>query len=54
MKKVCERHQSLFKEEKEKKQQYVHEQYKNLPEDRKKRLVEYWKIYYKMRKSVLL
>ena len=53
MKKVCERHQSLFKEEKEKKQQYGHEQYKNLPEDDTK-LVEYWKIYYKMRKSVLL
>ena len=52
-KNACERYQSLSKEEKEKKQQHGHEQYKNLPEDRKQKFVEYRKIY-KMRKNALL
>ena len=34
-----ERYQSLSKEEKETKQQYGHERYKNLPEDEKQKLV---------------
>ena len=34
-----ERYQSLSKEGKEKKQQYGHEKYKNLPEDEKQKLV---------------
>ena len=32
----------------------IYEQYKNLSEDQKLKLVEYRKIYYKMRKNVLL
>ena len=38
-KKARERYQSLSKEEKQKKQQYGCGQYKNLPEDEKKKLV---------------
>ena len=38
-KKVCERYQSLSKEEKEKKQQYDCEKYKNLLEDEKQKLI---------------
>ena len=45
---------SLSIEEKEKKQQYGHEQCKNLPENEKQNLVEYRKKYYKMRKNALL
>ena len=48
------KHISLFKEEKEKKQQYGSERYKNLPEDEKQRLVGYRKKYYKMRKNTPL
>ena len=36
-------YQNLSKEAKEKKWQYVYEQYKNLSEDEKQRLVEYRK-----------
>ena len=39
---------SFSKEEKEKKRQYGHERYKNLPQDEKQKLVEYRKKYYKM------
>ena len=37
------KYQSLSKKEKEIKQQYVCERYKNLPEDEKQKLVEYRK-----------
>ena len=53
-KKVCERYQSLSKEEKGKKQQYDCEKYKNLLEDEKQKLIEYRKKYYQMRKNGLL
>ena len=50
-KKACERDQSLSKEEKEKKKwQYGHEWYKNLPENKKQKLVEHRKKYYKMKR----
>ena len=53
--KARERYQSLSKGEKEKKnQQYGCEQYKNLPEDEKQKLVEYRKEYYKMIKNAIL
>ena len=39
-KKARERCQSLYKKEKEKKRQYSHERYKNLPEDEKQKLFE--------------
>ena len=39
-KKACQRHQSLSKEGKDKKEQYGLEQYKNLPKDEKQKLVE--------------
>ena len=39
---------------KQKKTQHGPEQYKNLPEDEKRKLVEYSKKYYKMRESVSL
>ena len=39
---------------KKKKQQYGREQYKNLPEDEKQKLVEYRKKCYRMRKNALL
>ena len=45
---------SLSKEEKEKKQQYRHESYKNISEYEKQKLVEYRKKYYRMRKNALL
>ena len=51
-KKAHERYQTLSK--KEKKQQYSRERYKNLSEDEKQKLVEYRKIYYRIRKNVLL
>ena len=54
MKKARERNQSLSKEEKEKKQQYGLERYKNLPGHKKQKLVEYRKECYKMKKNVLL
>ena len=47
--KACGRYESLSKEEKEEKQQYSCEQYKNPPENQK--LVEYRKKYYKLRKK---
>ena len=37
-----------------KKQHYGCEEYKNLPEDEKQKLIEYRKKYYKMRKNTLL
>ena len=40
--------------EKGKKQQYDCEQYKNLPDDEKQKLVEYRRIYCKIRKNALL
>ena len=49
-KKVCERCQSLSKEEKEKNRQYGCENSKNLPEDEEQKLVEYRKKYYKQEK----
>ena len=39
---------------KKKKQQYGREQFKNLPEDGKQKLVEYRKKCYRMRKNALL
>ena len=48
------RYLSLSKKEKRKKRQYGSERYKNLPEDKKQRLVKYRKKYYKMRKNALL
>ena len=53
-KKALERYQCLFKEDKEKKQQYEHERYKNILEVEKQRLVEYIKKYSKMRKNASL
>ena len=53
-KKAPERYQGLFKEDKEKKQQYEHERYKNILEVEKQRLVEYIKKYSKMRKNASL
>ena len=58
-KKTCERYQNLFKEEKEKKQQYGHELYKKLSEDEKQNLIEYTKnimewekmLYYNYKKA---
>ena len=44
----------LSKEEKEKKGQYGRESYKNLSKNEKNKLVEYRKIYYRMRKNTLL
>ena len=41
--KTRERHQKLFKEEKEKKRQYVQERYKNFSKDKIQRLFEYRK-----------
>ena len=51
---ACERYESFSKKEKEKQLQYGRKQYKNLPEDNKKRLVEYRKYYYKVRRNALL
>ena len=45
---------SLSEEEKEKKQQFDCERYKNLPEDEKQKFVDYRKKYYKMRKKTVL
>ena len=42
--------QSFSQEEKEKKQQYGREQYRNLAEDEKQKLIEYRKKYFKIRK----
>ena len=52
-KKARGRYQSIFRVEKEKKQQYGRERYKNVPEDEKQMLVEYKKKYCKMRKNAL-
>ena len=43
-----------LKRKKKKKRQYEGEQYKNLPEDEKQKLVEYRKKIYKISKSSLL
>ena len=51
-KRALERYQNLLKEEK--KWQYGHERYKNLPENEKEKLVEYRKKYYTMRKNIIL
>ena len=45
------RYQSPSKEEKETKQKYGCEWYKNPPEDEKRKLNEYRNRYYKMRKN---
>ena len=45
---------SFSREEKEKKWQYGHERYKNLSKDKKQKLVEYRKKYYKMRKIFII
>ena len=50
-KKADERYQSLSKKEKEIKQQCRCDQYKNLHEDEKQRLVEYRKEYCKIKKT---
>ena len=44
----------VLKKKKEEKQQYGFEQYKNLPEDEKQKLVKYRKKHYKTRNSALL
>ena len=49
----CERHQTLSKEEKAKKQEYGRKRYKALSEDEKQKLVKYIKKYSRMRKNVL-
>ena len=41
----------LLKKKKNKKREYSCEQYKNLSEDKKQRLVEYIKVYYEMQKN---
>ena len=46
--------QSLSEKEKEKKQLYDHERYKNYHKIKKQKLVEYRKKCYKMRKNTLL
>ena len=58
MKKVCKKKLvkdiQIFLKKKKKKQIYGCEQYKNLPEDEKQKLVVYRKKCYKMRKNTLL
>ena len=49
-KKACEKYQIYLKKKKKKKQQYGCENYKNLSEDEKQKLVEYRKKYYRIRK----
>ena len=44
----------VLKKKKEEKQQYGFEQYKNLPEDEKQKLVKYRKKHYKTRNYALL
>ena len=44
----------IFLKKKKKKQQYGCERYKNLSEEKKQKLVEYRKKYYRMRKNVIL
>ena len=41
----------FIRKKKKKKQQYGHERYKNLPKEEKRKLVEYSKKYYQMRKN---
>ena len=53
-KKAHERYETLFKEEKEKKQQCGRERCKNFSEDGKNKLLEYRKKCYRMRKNALL
>ena len=48
---ACERYQSLFKVEKEKKHQCSRERYKNPPEDEKQKLLSIEKKYYQMTKN---
>ena len=51
---ACGWHRNLSEEQKNKKQKYGWEQYKNLPEDERQILVECRKNYAKMRKKKLL
>ena len=44
------KYQNLYKEEKEKKQKYGCDCFKNLLEDQKQKIVDYRKKYYRMRK----
>ena len=44
----------LKKKKKKKKQQYGGERYKNLSKDRKQKVTEYRKKYYKVRKNALM
>ena len=53
-KKVHQRYPSLSKEEKEKKQESSCGQYKCLPKDEKQKLTQYKKIYYKMRRNMII
>ena len=53
-KKARERYQNLSKEVKEKKWQYGCEQYKDLPEDEKQKLVEYRQNIIEWEKNPLL
>ena len=48
---ACGWHRNLSEEQKNKKQKYGWEQYKNLPEDERQSLVECRKNYAKMRKK---
>ena len=43
---------NILKKKKKKKQQYGCECYKNLSENEKKRLVEYWKIFIEQEKTL--
>ena len=49
----CERHQTLSKEEKAKKQEYSRKRYKTLSEDEKQKLFKYIKKYSRMRTNAL-
>ena len=53
-KKTVRGYQNLFKEEKENKWQYGYKCNKNLSEDEKQKIVDYWKKYYIMRKDAFL
>ena len=48
---ACERYRN-FSEEAKNKHHYCCEHYKNLPEDKKQRLVEYRKNYFRMQKII--
>ena len=55
-KKACERYHNLSKEQKKEsyKKKYGNDSYKNLSEDEENKLVQYRKLYYRMRKNALL